>query len=75
MATCPKCGKFLDDTHRCTPSWHSHVRMIGSLGRSAAIGVVIGGLVFMIIDGHASWPAVAVSGLIGIVLDLALHLR
>lgn len=75
MATCPRCGAFLGDGHRCVPAWRRTLRVAVLLARSAAVGAIVGALLLIAIDGRASWYAVAASGGVGLVIDLAIHAR
>jgi hypothetical protein len=75
MSTCPECGAFLGDRHRCVPAWRRRARVALLLGRSATIGALVGAVVLLAIDGRASWYAVALSGGVGVMIDLAVHVR
>ena len=40
MATCARCGRYLDTDHRCRGMWRLKMRV----GRTILAGVVVGGL-------------------------------
>ena len=69
MATCPRCGGFLDDQHRCSRVPRRLVHMSGM----AAIGAVLGiFLPFAMFDRPAS-SLVLITALLGAVLFAAFY--
>ena len=73
MATCPDCGRYLDDLHRCKGRWRIQLRMIAWTLRSAAISAVAGGFFLFLIYGRVSWVAIALSAAIGVIIEKALQ--
>ena len=43
MATCPSCGGFLNQGHRCPPRvlWRRRVGRVGIIGAGAVVGLVV----------------------------------
>ena len=68
MATCPRCGRFLTDDHRCLGAW----RHVARYACVSAIGAVIGGLGAFVGFEHPAEPVVAVVALLGAVLAPAI---
>jgi hypothetical protein len=73
MATCPDCGRYLDDQHRCTGRWRIHLRLLGWTLRSAVISGVAGGLVLFLVYGRVSWVAIGLTAAIGVIVEKALQ--
>jgi hypothetical protein len=40
MATCPKCGDFLDEHHRCVGLWRRRARNVGAMLAGAVLSTV-----------------------------------
>jgi hypothetical protein len=73
MATCPDCGRYLDDQHRCKGLWRIRLRMLAWTLRSAIIGGVAGGFLLFFIYGHVSWVAIGLTAVIGVIVEKALQ--
>jgi hypothetical protein len=68
MATCPKCGGYLSDDHRCCGAWRHIARTMGvALG-----GAVFGVVAVLVLAEHPSKSLLVVAGLLGAVLVTAL---
>jgi predicted MFS family arabinose efflux permease len=67
MATCPKCGGYLGDDHRCSGAWRHAARTMGVALGGAAFGVVA---VRMVAE-HPSMPLLAATALLAAVLVTA----
>ena len=74
MATCPDCGQYLDDQHRCKGRWRIRLRVLGWTLRSAVISGVAGGLLLFFIYGRVSWAAIGLTAAIGVIVERALQL-
>ena len=68
MATCPKCGGYLSDDHRCVGAWRRVTRTVGVAFAGALFGVVI----VLVLAEHPSSSLLAIAGLLGAVLVTAL---
>ena len=64
MATCPQCGRFLTDGHRCRGSW----RRAGRYTVVAAAGALMGCLGAYVTFENPAGSLVAVITLLGAVL-------
>lgn len=73
MATCPDCGRYLDDPHRCKGRWRIQLRLLGWTFRSAVIGGVAGGLLLFLIYGRVSLVAIGITAAIGVIVEQALQ--
>jgi hypothetical protein len=68
MATCPKCGRFLTDGHRCHGGW----RRAGRYAAVAAVGALIGCVGTLVGFDNPPDSLTAVVTLLGAVLAPAL---
>jgi hypothetical protein len=68
MATCPKCGGYLSDDHRCFGAWRHIARTMGL----ALAGAVFSVVAVLVLAEHPSKSLLAVAGLLGAVLVTAL---
>jgi hypothetical protein len=68
MATCPKCGGYLSDDHRCFGAWWQIVRTIGVAFAGAVFGIVA----VVALAEHPSTSLLGAMGLLGAVLVTAL---
>lgn len=73
MATCPDCGCYLGDEHRCKGKWRIELRLLAWTLRSAIIGSVAGGLLLFLIYGRVSLVAIGLTATIGIIVEKALQ--
>lgn len=73
MATCPDCGRYLHDQHRCKGRWRIQLRMLAWTLRSAVISGVGGGLLLFLIYGRVSWVAIGLTAAIGVIIEKALQ--
>ena len=62
MATCPDCGRFLSDHHRCLGVWRGRAHRLGVATAGALVGVFVP-FVFPVYNGTP--VAVVVAGLLG----------
>lgn len=67
MATCPRCGSFLTDGHRCFGAW----REFGRFTVVAIVGAALGLLVSFVGFERPTDSLVVVVGLLGAVLATA----
>ena len=67
MATCPRCGGFLDDRHRCAGLWRLRLRVLRSMVLGGLVGGVLGWLITSIAFGGASRLSIGVAALIGMI--------
>ena len=67
MATCPKCGGFLSDDHRCAGAWRRTARAIAAPLAGALLGIVTASM----LAERPSNGLLAVAGLLGAVLVAA----
>lgn len=67
MATCPQCGGFLTDGHRCRGGW----RRAGRYAIVSAVGALLGYLATFASFENPAGALVAVVTLLGAVLALA----
>jgi hypothetical protein len=68
MATCPKCGGYLSDDHRCFGAWRHIARTLGVTVAGALCGVVV---VLLLVE-HPSMPLLAATGVLAAVVVTAL---
>ena len=68
MATCPKCGGYLSDDHRCFGAWRRITRATGV----GVAGAVFGVVVVLVLAEHSSESLLTVAGLLGAVVVSAL---
>jgi hypothetical protein len=73
MATCPRCGGFLNEHHRCIGLWRLRLRAWWRLLFGAAIGGALGWLVLVAVAGQPSWLSVMVAATIGMVVVIGLQ--
>jgi hypothetical protein len=67
MATCPKCGGFEADEHRCPK--RIYARAAWRIGRAALVGAIAGSLVLVGLFGGLSWGAIVVAAAVGVLVD------
>jgi hypothetical protein len=67
MATCPRCGEFLDEHHHCTGLWRRRV--------SSATGMLVGAAVSLValyaVSDNPSNATVAIGVVAGVILGHA----
>jgi hypothetical protein len=68
MATCPKCGGYLSDDHRCSGAWWHIARTTGVALAGTVCGVVAG----VVLAEHPSMSLLGGMGLLGAVVVTAL---
>jgi hypothetical protein len=68
MATCPKCGGYLSDDHRCFGAWRHIARTMGA----ALIGALFGVIAVSTLADRPTNLLLGVAGLLGAVLVGAL---
>ena len=73
MATCPDCGRYLDDQHRCKGRWRIQLRLLGWTLRSGILSGVAGGFLLFLIYGRVSWAAIGLTAAIGVIVEQALQ--
>lgn len=71
MATCPRCGGFLDEHHRCTGLWRLRLRACGAVLLGGIVGGLGGSLFLSAFSGQPSWLSIAVTALLGMILVVA----
>ena len=72
MATCPQCGLYLDDEHRCRERWRLRLRILAWNLRSAAFGGLCGSLLLFLIYGRVSVAAIGLAAAIGVLVEKGL---
>ena len=66
MATCPACGGFLHDTHRCRVNWwRVRASVLRDLVIAATAVAIATALAFNWRDGQISWSAVLLAAVAG----------
>jgi hypothetical protein len=73
MATCPRCGGFLDAPHRCAGVWRLHLRAWCAILLGGIVGALVGWGLLDVVMGQASWVAVTLAGGIGMLVVVALQ--
>jgi hypothetical protein len=68
MATCPKCGGYLSDDHRCFGAWRHIARTMAV----ALAGAIFGVVAVLVLAEHPSPSLLGAIGLLGAVLVTAL---
>jgi hypothetical protein len=71
MATCPQCGSFLSESHRCARQWRRRVRVWWADLMSALIGGLVGFLLLSFVYGDAHWLAVTGAAITGVLIKRA----
>ena len=64
VATCPKCGGFLNEHHRCRGAR----RKIGSVAAVAAVGAMLGFFASFSFVDHPTSPLMVVTAMLGAIL-------
>jgi hypothetical protein len=72
MATCPDCGDFLGERHRCAPRWRRHAWFAQWVVCSGILGAIVGGGALFLLFGDVAWLAFAITGVIGALIGIAL---
>jgi hypothetical protein len=67
MATCPRCGGFLHDRHRCVGLWRLRFRALRSLVAGGLVGGIVGWGINSIAFGSASWVSIGIAAIIGMI--------
>lgn len=67
MATCPRCGGFLHDRHRCVGLWRLRLRVLRSTLTGGIVGGAVGWAIISIAFGSASWVSVGIAAFIGMI--------
>ena len=67
MATCPRCGRYLDVHHRCVGLWRLRLGVLRVTLVGAAAGAGVGWALMTLVFGNASWLSIAVTALVGAV--------
>jgi hypothetical protein len=65
MATCPQCGGFLDQQHRCRRVWRLRLRVWTRIALGGVGGAGLGIVAMAVLFGSASWPAILLSVAVG----------
>jgi hypothetical protein len=73
LATCPRCGGFLNQHHRCVGLWRLRLRALWHLLLGGAVGGALGWLVLLAVVGQPSWLSVTVASTIGMVVVIGLQ--
>jgi hypothetical protein len=68
MATCPNCGRFLDKHHHCAGMWRLRLRVWQATLFGGFIDGLAGFLVPSLVYGQASWLAIAIAAIIGLLV-------
>jgi hypothetical protein len=74
MATCPRCGGHLHETHTCQGLWRIGVRVIVSWFSAALLSGAAAGTVFYLMYGYVSWGSIVLAGIGGILVQRSLQL-
>jgi hypothetical protein len=73
VATCPRCGGFLDANHRCQGLWRRRARSVTASLLAMAVGASAGILLLYAIASRPSTPTIAVAALTGMVIGEAIR--
>lgn len=68
MATCPSCGGFLDEHHRCVGLWRRRLRIAGV----AIAGAILGPVAVLAVVERPADSLLVVAALLGTVVFTAL---
>jgi predicted lipid-binding transport protein (Tim44 family) len=73
MATCPRCGGFLNEHHHCVGLWRLRLRAWGAV----LVGGIVGGLAGMLLlsgfNREASWLSITLTALLGMIIVVAMR--
>jgi hypothetical protein len=71
MATCPRCGGFLNEHHRCVGLWRLRLRAWGAVLLGGIVGGLAGLLLLSGFNREASWLSITVAALLGMIIMVA----
>ena len=69
MATCPRCGEFLSEHHRC--GWRHRARAVGMSALAMLAGTVLSLVVLYALSDNPAPPTVALGVVSGMILGQA----
>jgi hypothetical protein len=75
MATCPRCGEFLHEHHRCRGVWRLRLRAWFHVLLGGIIGAGVGWLLFLPFTQRVSWLALGLTACVGVIVAMALQGR
>ena len=67
MATCPRCGRYFDVQHQCAGLWRLRLGVLRATLVGGIAGALAGWMVLTVIFGTASWAAIGLSAIVGMV--------
>ena len=73
MSTCPRCGGFLGEHHRCVGLWGRRVRTVGASALAMLGGAVLGVLALYTVSGNPSGATIALGVLAGMMIGEAVR--
>jgi len=74
MATCPRCGGYLGEYHRCAAAWRRWIALVRRLCIGAVAGATIWAIAVAVVFGPPSWSGVTIAAAIGaLVTDAVLR--
>jgi hypothetical protein len=68
MATCPRCGGFLDEHHHCVGVWPRHARRIGGSALAMLAGAILSLVVLYMLSSNPSGVTVALGVVVGMII-------
>ena len=67
MATCPRCGRYFDVQHQCVGLWRLRLGVLRATLVGGCVGALAGWTAMTVIFGAASWAAVGITAVVGMV--------
>ncbi len=71
MATCPRCGRFLQNGHRCASPWLARLRAWAVLAAAGLLSAGLAWLLLTLMMHPASWAAMMLLAVVGVLVILA----
>jgi hypothetical protein len=73
MATCPRCGGFLDEQHRCVGLWPRRARSLGGSAVAMLGGASVSLVALNMISSDLSGGTVALGVVAGMIIGQAMR--
>jgi uncharacterized paraquat-inducible protein A len=73
MATCPRCGAFLNEGHQCSHPWRRRLRLGARIAMAMAVGGFISVSLLFTVVGTTTSAAVAMAALLGVIVGEAVR--
>ena len=71
MATCPRCGGFLDEHHRCVGLWTRRARRVGAAALAMLGGAIVSLYVLDMTSSNPAGATVALGVVAGMIIGQA----